>query len=266
VDRYGGPRTHHGDVRRPILVIEDEPLIAQSVSRAVAREGFLTVVATEGAAGIDCCRAENPALVMLDLTLANMSGLDVCRVLRSESDIPIMIVTAKDSEADKVAALEMGADDYITKPFSTKELVARMRAHLRRTGLPVHVTEESVLYSGPIELDAARHEVYVRGEQVSFTPKEFDLLETFMRGESRLRTRDYLIDRVWGAKYFGDTKTLDVHVKRLRTKIERDPHHPEHLVTVRGLGYRFIAEPWNARHVAWGGRPRLQELPASSAV
>ena len=248
VDGRDGIHARVGNVR-PILVIEDESAAAQNVSRAMASEGFLTVVASDGQAGIDCFRAENPALVLLDLTLAKVHGLDVCRLLRSESSVPIVVVTAKDSESDKVTALEMGADDYITKPFSTKELVSRVRAHLRRAGLPTDISDASILQVGPVQLDADRHEVFVRGEQVNFTPKEFDLLETFLRGEGRLRTRDYLIDRVWGSKYFGDTKTLDVHVKRLRTKIEREPHHPEHLVTVRGLGYRFLAQP-PASHAA----------------
>jgi two-component system response regulator RegX3 len=178
--------------------------------------------------------------VILDLMLPEVSGLDVCRAIRAESDIPIIMVTAKDSEADKVAGLELGADDYVTKPFSVRELVSRVRANLRRarprTAAP---TPDEMLAGGPVSMDVARHEVTVRGEAISLPPKEFDLLETFLRRKGRLLTREFLIDQIWGPDYFGDTKTLDVHVKRLRRKIEEDSHHPVHLVTVRGLGYKF---------------------------
>ncbi len=224
---------------RPVLLI-DEPAVAEALTLSLKGEGFAVIAATDGAAGVERFRVDNPALVLLDLKLPRISGLDVCRILREESTVPIMVVSARDSEADKVASLEMGADDFMTKPFSLKELVSRMRAHLRRAGLTADAVDPALLRSGPVELDASMHEVRVRGERVDFTPKEFDLLETFLRAENRLRTRGYLIDHVWGPKYFGDTKTLDVHVMRLRTKIERDPHRPEHLITVRGLGYRFL--------------------------
>jgi two-component system response regulator RegX3 len=173
--------------------------------------------------------------------LPKLSGLDVCRLIRSESTVPIVILTAKDSEADKVAGLELGADDYVTKPFSMRELVSRVRANLRRVvmGGPESAPLEAPLAGGPVVLDPETHEVRVRQEVVPFTPKEFELLEVLLSRKGRLLTRDFLIAEVWGPDYFGDTKTLDVHVKRIRQKVEPDPHHPKHLLTVRGLGYRF---------------------------
>jgi len=186
-------------------------------------------------------RDSGPDLVILDLMLPEVTGLDVCRAIRLESSVPVIMVTAKDSEADKVAGLELGADDYVTKPFSMRELVSRVRANLRRVRMDGPAGEpDEVVVGGPVELDVARHEARVRGQAVSFPPKEFDLLETLLRRKGRLLTRDFLIDMVWGSDYFGDTKTLDVHVKRIRRKIEEDPHHPVHLVTVRGLGYKFV--------------------------
>jgi len=225
---------------RPILVIEDEPALSESLEYALIREGFRVVIAGDGATGLELFRTERPALILLDLMLPILPGFDVCRIIRSQSNVPIVILTAKDSEADKVAGLEIGADDYVTKPFSMRELVSRVRAHLRRSEMSADKPEAQVLSGGPVELDVSNHEVRVRGERVELTPKEFDLLENFLRGQSRLRTRNHLIDAVWGVNYFGDTKTLDVHVKRLRAKFERDPHNPEYLVTVRGLGYRFL--------------------------
>ncbi len=196
-------------------------------------------VATDGRRALE--RFREVDLVILDLMLPVVSGLDVCRSIRAESVVPVIIVTAKDAEADKVAGLELGADDYVTKPFSMRELVSRVRANLRRARLNGSPDGgEDVLVGGPVELDVGRHEARVRGEPVAFPPKEFDLLETFLRRPGRLLTRDFLIDAVWGSDYFGDTKTLDVHVKRIRRKIEEDPHSPEHLLTVRGLGYRFV--------------------------
>jgi two-component system response regulator RegX3 len=181
--------------------------------------------------------------VILDLMLPKLSGLDVCRAIRAESEVPILILTAKDSEADKVTGLELGADDYVTKPFSMRELVSRVRAHLRRAAVPSSAAAEDLLRGGPVELDPDRHEAFVRGESIQLPPKEFELLELLLVRKGRLLTREFLIDEVWGLDYVGDTRTLDVHVKRLRQKIERDPHRPEHLVTVRGLGYRFLEEP-----------------------
>jgi two-component system response regulator RegX3 len=224
-----------------ILVVEDEASLADTVRYNLEREGYAVTVATDGRAALDRFRAEAPTLVILDLMLPEVSGLDVCRAIRAESDVPIIMVTAKDSEADKVAGLELGADDYVTKPFSVRELVSRVRANLRRVRpQPADATADEVLAGGPVRMDVARHEVTVGSETVSLPPKEFELLETFLRRKGRLLTREFLIEQIWGPDYFGDTKTLDVHVKRLRRKIEGDPHHPVHLVTVRGLGYKFV--------------------------
>jgi two-component system response regulator RegX3 len=204
------------------------------------REGFGVIVAPDGRRAIERFRAEQPDLVILDLMLPEMSGLDVCRMIRQESTVPIVVVTAKDAEADKVTGLELGADDYVTKPFSVRELVSRVRAHLRRVHMASVTPAEDVLQGGPVEMDVSRHEVRVKGELTPFPPKEFELLETFLRRKGRLLTRDFLIEEVWGHDYFGDTKTLDVHVKRIRRKVEVDPHAPSHLMTVRGLGYKFV--------------------------
>jgi two-component system, OmpR family, response regulator RegX3 len=228
------------DVTR-ILVVEDEEALADTIRYGLEREGFQVSVVADGRKALERFRADRPALVILDLMLPQLSGLDVCRAIREESDAPIVIVTAKDDEADKVAGLELGADDYVTKPFSVRELVSRVRAHLRRVemgrGSP---GADGVFRAGPVELDADRHEVRVRGDLVPLPPKEFALLAMLLRLKGRLLTRDHLIAEVWGSDYFGDTKTLDVHVKRLRQKIEEDPHRPTHLLTVRGLGYRFV--------------------------
>ncbi|HEY7666588.1 MAG TPA: response regulator transcription factor [Actinomycetota bacterium] len=224
-----------------ILIVEDEESLADSVRYNLEREGYLVTVATDGRAALERFRRERPALVILDLMLPEVSGLDVCRTLRAESDVPIIMVTAKDSEADKVTGLELGADDYVTKPFSVRELVSRVRAHLRRSRMQAVDEADEVLIGGPVRMDVQRHEVRIAGEEVAFPPKEFELLEALLRRKGRLLTREFLIEEVWGADYFGDTKTLDVHVKRIRRKIEPDPHHPAHLVTVRGLGYKFVA-------------------------
>jgi two-component system response regulator RegX3 len=224
-----------------ILVVEDEEALADTVRYNLEREGYAVTLASDGRRAIDRFHAEAPALIILDLMLPEVSGLDVCRMIRAESDVPIIMVTAKDSEADKVAGLELGADDYVTKPFSVRELISRVRANLRRSlhqPAPAEPVED-VLIGGAVRMDVSRHEVSVGGEPVALPPKEFELLETLLRRKGRLLTRDFLIEEVWGPDYFGDTKTLDVHVKRLRRKIERDPHHPHNLLTVRGLGYKF---------------------------
>ena len=227
--------------RQRILIVEDEDSLAESIRYNLEREGFTVRVADDGAAALEAFRADPPELVILDLMLPQVSGLDVCRAIRSESTVPMIMVTAKDSEADKVTGLELGADDYVTKPFSMRELVSRVRANLRRARMVEPSSEvEQPLRGGPVELDVDRHEARVDGKTVSFPPKEFELLETFLRRKGRLLTRPFLIDEVWGSDYFGDTKTLDVHVKRIRRKIEEDPHHPVHLQTVRGLGYKFV--------------------------
>ncbi|HXF71768.1 MAG TPA: response regulator transcription factor [Actinomycetota bacterium] len=223
-----------------VLVVEDEASLADAVRYNLEREGFRVAIAADGPSALERFQAERPGLVILDLMLPGMSGLDVCREIRARSAVPIVILTAKDAEADKVAGLELGADDYVTKPFSMRELVSRVRAHLRRAGILAPAAAEEVLRGGPVELDVARHEARVRGEPVPLPPKEFELLEAFLRRRGRLLTRTFLIEEVWGPDYVGDTRTLDVHVKRLRRKIERDPHRPEHLLTVRGLGYKFV--------------------------
>ena len=228
-----------------ILVVEDEPSLAESIRYNLEREGFEVLVAADGRTALERFRSDTPSLVILDLMLPEVSGLDVCRAIRAESDIPIVIVTAKDAEADKVTGLELGADDYMTKPFSVRELVSRVRAHLRRVSMqsaspPGDAATDEILTGGPVQMDVPRHEVLVAGEPVPLPPKEFELLEALLRRKGRLLTRLFLIEEVWGADYVGDTKTLDVHVKRIRRKIEADPHEPVHLVTVRGLGYKFI--------------------------
>jgi two-component system response regulator RegX3 len=215
--------------------------LADSIRYNLEREGFAVDVASDGRRALERFGEAGADLVILDLMLPEVTGLDVCRAIRRESSVPVIMVTAKDSEADKVAGLELGADDYVTKPFSMRELVSRVRANLRRARTdPANPEPDEVVAGGPVELDVARHEARVRGQAVSFPPKEFDLLEIFLRRPGRLLTRDFLIDTVWGSDYFGDTKTLDVHVKRLRRKIEEDPHRPAHLLTVRGLGYKFV--------------------------
>jgi DNA-binding response OmpR family regulator len=226
-----------------VLVVEDEPSLAESIKYSLEQECCRVIIAPDGERAVELARQEQPSLVLLDLMLPKISGLDVCRQVRQESTVPIMILTAKDGEADKVAGLELGADDYMTKPFSMRELVSRVRAHLRRAAMfpaAEAADEPSVLRGGPVELDVARHEARVAGRYVKLTPKEFALLALFLERQGRLLTRDFLISELWGEDYFGDTKTLDVHVKRLRQKIEQQPNQPVYLLTVRGLGYRFV--------------------------
>jgi two-component system response regulator RegX3 len=231
--------------RRPyrVLLVEDEAGLADSVRYTLESEGFEVLVAVTGLAGVESARVHLPDVILLDLMLPGMSGLDVCRQVRSFSDVPIIMLTAKDAESDKVAGLELGADDYMTKPFSIRELVARIRSQLRRvsrTGLLADTNE--VLRGGPVEVDIDAHVARVGGSEIELRPKEFELLESLMRRKGRLAARHTLIDEVWGPSYFGDTKTLDVHIKRLRQKIEDDPSRPSHIVTVRGLGYKFVDE------------------------
>jgi two-component system response regulator RegX3 len=231
--------------RHTVLIVEDEAPLSESIAYNLVREGFQAISAPDGERALALFRERHPSIVILDLMLPRLSGLDVCRVIRAESSVPIVILTAKNGEADKVAGLEIGADDYVTKPFSMRELVSRVRAHLRRSGMAVSPATiisngRQRLSGGSIELDSERHEVFVTGDLVQLTPKEFDLLELFLSRKGRLLTRQFLIEEVWGPHYFGDTKTLDVHVKRLRQKLEADPHEPKHIVTVRGLGYKFL--------------------------
>jgi two-component system response regulator RegX3 len=225
-----------------VLVIEDEEPLAESIKYNLELEGYLVEMAHSGNAGLRKFKESTPSLVLLDVMLPEISGLDLCRMMRAESDVPIIMITARDSEADKVAGLELGADDYVTKPFSMRELLARVRANLRRRGMEAEILdlEDEILQGGPVILDIGRHEVTVGGEPVALRPREFELLVAFLRNRGKLMTRDRLITEVWGMDYFGDTKTLDVHIKRVRKKIEPDPRQPRHLVTVRGLGYKYV--------------------------
>jgi two-component system response regulator RegX3 len=221
-----------------LLVVEDEESIVDAVSYMLRKEGFEVAIATTGPAALEEMDRGGADLVLLDLMLPGLPGTEVCRQLRQRSSVPVIMLTAKDSEVDKVVGLELGADDYVTKPFSSRELVARIRAVLRRRGEP----EESIgatLEAGPVRMDVDRHVVTVGSTPVQLPLKEFELLEMLLRNAGRVLTRMQLIDRVWGSDYVGDTKTLDVHIKRLRAKIEPDPGTPRYIVTVRGLGYKF---------------------------
>ena len=221
-----------------VLVVEDEESFSDALSYMLRKEGFEVAVCPTGPDAIETFDREGADLVLLDLMLPGLPGSEVCRTLRERSSVPVIMLTAKDSEIDKVVGLELGADDYVTKPFSSRELVARMRAVLRRRGEP---DEQgiSTLESGPVRMDVERHVVTVRSDQVQLPLKEFELLEVLLRNAGRVLTRMQLIDRVWGADYVGDTKTLDVHIKRLRSRIEADPGNPVLITTVRGVGYRF---------------------------
>ncbi|PCC23976.1 DNA-binding response regulator [Glutamicibacter sp. BW78] len=221
-----------------ILVVEDEESLSDPLEYLLTKEGFEIQVVDNGLEAVIEFDRNGADLVLLDLMLPGQSGTEVCRQLRQRSSVPVIMLTAKDSEIDKVVGLEIGADDYVTKPYSARELIARIRAVLRRQGEPEELIASTV-QAGPVRMDVERHTVSVHGEAVSFPLKEFELLEMLLRNAGRVLTRGQLIDRVWGSDYVGDTKTLDVHVKRLRSKIEPDPGAPVHLVTVRGLGYKF---------------------------
>ena len=227
-----------------ILIVEDEESLADPLAFLLRKEGFDVILASDGPTALEQFANNTVDIVLLDLMLPGMSGTDVCKQLRATSSVPVIMVTARDSEIDKVVGLELGADDYVTKPYSSRELIARIRAVLRR-GHDVSAEsqeeelEEQILEGGRVRMDVERHIVMVDGEEVSMPLKEFDLLEYLLRNAGRVLTRGQLIDRIWGADYVGDTKTLDVHVKRLRSKIEAEPSRPQHLVTVRGLGYKF---------------------------
>ena len=223
-----------------ILVVEDEESFSDPLSYLLRKEGFSVAVAATGPEGLAEYDKNGADLVLLDLMLPGLSGVEVCRQLRFRSAVPIIMLTAKDSEVDKVVGLEMGADDYVTKPYSTRELLARVRAVLRRHA-DADEPASATLEAGPVRMDVERHVVTVRGKATSMPLKEFELLELLLRNVGRVLTRGQLIDRVWGSDYVGDTKTLDVHVKRLRAKVEPDPGHPQHILTVRGLGYKFDA-------------------------
>jgi len=222
-----------------VLVVEDEESFSDALSYMLRKEGFEVSVAATGTEALTEFDRSGADIVLLDLMLPEMSGTEVCRQLRQRSQVPIIMVTARDSEIDKVVGLEIGADDYVTKPYSPRELVARVRAVLRRHAGDVVESSPATLAAGPVRMDVDRHVVSVSGEAVSLPLKEFELLELLLRNAGRVLTRGQLIDRVWGADYVGDTKTLDVHVKRLRSKIEPEPSVPRYIVTVRGLGYKF---------------------------
>ena len=222
-----------------VLVVEDEESFSDALSYMLRKEGFEVSVAPTGTSALTQFDRTGADIVLLDLMLPEMSGTEVCRQLRQRSAVPIIMVTARDSEIDKVVGLEIGADDYVTKPYSPRELVARIRAVLRRQGAEAAEVTTPTLAAGPVRMDVERHVVTVDGGSVQLPLKEFELLELLLRNAGRVLTRGQLIDRVWGADYVGDTKTLDVHVKRLRSKVEPEPSAPRYIVTVRGLGYKF---------------------------
>lgn len=221
-----------------VLVIEDEESFREALEFILTKEGFQIECAADGLAGLTAFEKYNPDIILLDLMLPGMSGTDVCKTIRTKSNVPIIMLTAKDAEIDKVVGLEVGADDYVTKPFSSPELVARIRAVLRRGTIEVQDAGD-VIELGPIKLDSARHSVQVSGQEVTMPLKEFEVLEYLMDNAGRVLTRGQLMDRIWGSNYVGDGKTLDVHIKRIRSKIEQDPANPTLLHTVRGLGYKF---------------------------
>ncbi len=221
-----------------ILVVEDEASFSDALSYVLTKEGYEVVVADTGDGAIATYDKVGADLVLLDLMLPGLSGTEVCRQLRARSNVPIIMLTAKDTEVDKVVGLELGADDYVTKPYSKAELIARIKAVLRRQS-DLSESIDPVLVAGPVRIDVERHQVNVNNESISLPLKEFELLEYLVRNSGRVLTRAQLIDRVWGSDYFGDTKTLDVHVKRLRAKIEKDPANPVFIQTIRGLGYKF---------------------------
>jgi two-component system response regulator RegX3 len=221
-----------------ILLVEDEQSLREPLMFLLESEGYEVIEAEDGAAAIAQFDKHGADLILLDLMLPKLSGKEVCKQIRLTSDVPVIMLTAKDTEIDKVIGFEIGADDYVTKPYSKSELLARMKAVLRRNGGP-RAAENGILEAGPVKMDIERHLVYFNGEKVAMPLKEFELLELLLENRNRVLTRGQIIDRVWGSNYFGDTKTLDVHIKRLRSKIESDPARPNHLLTVRGLGYKY---------------------------
>ena len=231
-----------------VMIVEDETAFADALTVGLEREGFRVTVVGDGATALREFARIDPDVVLLDVMLPGVSGLDVCREIRATSAVPIIMVTAKSEEIDAVLGLEIGADDYVTKPYRLRELIARIRSVLRRAearegDASAARAGEGTLRVGDVSLDPERHEVTVRGEVVSLPLKEFELLELLLANAGRVLTRDTLIDRVWGSDYVGDTKTLDVHIKRLRSKVEPDPHNPTRIVTIRGLGYKYETSP-----------------------
>lgn len=224
-----------------ILIVEDETSFSEALSFLLEKEGFETKICDNGRSALAECARQEFDLILLDLMIPEISGIEVCRTIRTNSQVPIIMLTAKDSEVDKVVGLELGADDYVTKPYSARELVARIKAVLRRRTSEESFTEAGILQAGPVRIDIDRHLVTINGISVTLPLKEFELLEFLVRNEGKVLTRVQLIDRIWGGDYYGDTKTLDVHIKRLRSKIETDPASPELIQTIRGLGYKFEA-------------------------
>jgi DNA-binding response OmpR family regulator len=222
-----------------ILIVEDEETMVTSLRALLAREGFQVVAARDGPEGVEAARTALPDLVLLDLALPGLDGLEVCRRIRLFSTAPVIMLTARAGEGDKVTGLEVGADDYVTKPFSPRELIARVRAQIRRVKQYAQADQRDRLDAGEISLDVPARRVHVRGREVSLSPKEFDLLRVLMANAGRVVGRDYLLDRVWGEDYAGDVRTLDVHIRWLREKVEREPGVPRHILTVHGVGYRF---------------------------
>ena len=222
-----------------ILIVEDEESVLDPLELLLSKEGFSIETARDGRSALEKFEKVSPDLVLLDLMIPQISGTEVCRQIRAKSQVPIIMLTAKETEVDKVVGLELGADDYIVKPYSKAELVARIKAVLRRQKIESGAGELGLISAGPVTIDIDRHLVTINGSTISLPLKEFELLEFLARNKGRVLTRTQLIDRVWGSDYFGDTKTLDVHVKRLRAKIERDPANPIYIQTIRGLGYKF---------------------------
>jgi two-component system response regulator RegX3 len=222
-----------------ILIVEDESSFSEALSFLLDKEGFESKVCETGRAALNAFASETFDLILLDLMIPEVSGIEVCRTIRNTSQVPIIMLTAKDSEIDKVVGLELGADDYVTKPYSARELVARIKAVLRRRISDDSYSEAGIHEAGPVKIDIERHLVTVKGQAIALPLKEFELLEFLVRNEGKVLTRAQIIDRIWGGDYFGDTKTLDVHIKRIRSKIEIDPANPELIHTIRGLGYKF---------------------------
>jgi two-component system response regulator RegX3 len=223
-----------------ILIVEDEASFSEALAFLLTKEGFETAIAEDGRQAINMFNSDGADLILLDLMIPEVSGVEVCRTIRTQSQVPIIMLTAKDAEIDKVVGLELGADDYVTKPYSSRELIARIKAVLRRgQGEDGYNQDQDLLEVGPIRLNIGKHQVFVSGNPVALPLKEFELLEFLMRNSGRVLTRSQLIDRVWGGDYYGDTKTLDVHIKRLRAKVESDPANPILIQTIRGLGYKL---------------------------
>ena len=228
-------------MNKTVLVVEDEENLIEVLKYNLEREGYNVLTAVDGEQGLELARTSRPDLVVLDIMLPKLDGLEVCRILRRESNVPILMLTAKGEEVDRVVGLELGADDYVTKPFSIRELMARLKAMLRRSRMASEISSASpeVLRSGDLEVDRAGHSVHLGGVSIDLKPREFELLALLVENRGRVLTRGQILDRLWGHDYVGDERTVDVHIRWLRNRIEKDPGRPERIVTVRGVGYRF---------------------------